>query len=342
MSEKEIDRVATRISGITIGTCVGSCFSFIAVLFGGWLVFGLLSGIPTPPSAQASTTPPASSNGGVTTGAANSGSPLTPAPNPPSDLLAYEKEVAAENKDHEQFIERMDTTFEDHAIKLGAAALAIIAGIFTWFEVQTRRSLRKSIQSKIKAMIDVEVMAELSKLRENMQVSFQQILDSDLVQYHQQMEVTFTEEGNRLRRLIHAGMARQSQIHDIVSESLIQLRTVARGNPTLEEQRSIERTFEKVKRNWNVTPQSRALAIQAARFYAEYLKDVTTAITILEESLKKREETRQKENTARNAETGMDEDDAALFITWPVTKMCCQNALLRIKAAIIPKKSTSF
>ncbi len=89
------------------------------------------------------------------------GSPAAPA----VDLLPYEKAVSDESKEHLEFLERMDSKLEDDAIKLGASALAIFAGIFAWFEVQTRSDLKKRIASKMKLAIEKEVAEQAEVLR---------------------------------------------------------------------------------------------------------------------------------------------------------------------------------
>jgi len=222
--------------------------------------------------------------------------PAPVASNPPAtpDLLSYEKEIAAENKDHVAFLEQMDTRLEDDAKKLGGAVVLLIGGLFCWFEIRTNKDLRKRIAAKIDAAIEGKISPEVEKARADALDSFKGFLADDRAEIQRQM-------------------LRQSQIHDIVAECLAMLPRIERAKVpngvqlTDEDKRAVGRLIDKLERNLETTPTSRALAIQLSRFYFSYEENTTKAINLLEKVLHHRECELSKVQQFKT------EDDAALL-----------------------------
>jgi hypothetical protein len=216
------------------------------------------------------------------------------------DILEFEKEIANENEVHEQFIERMDARLEDDAIKLFAAIAAVFAGIFAWFEYQTRSGMRKHIESKIMSMVDPEVKRQLEEFSNQMA----------------EIKLQVTQ--------ISSIMTRQSQINDVVSESLDTLAIAKKSALSEDDKQAIEETIALVERNLRVTPASRALAIQLGRLMDECKHDAIGALKALESTVKartppKREDERKEWN----------EDQGALFYNIACYKNQVRLGLIR-------------
>ena len=290
-------------------TC-GYSICATAITAGVILAFLLITAAPLGCTVQITTTQPSPSPPPIAAQNLSFPNPL------PQDLLAYEKEVEAENLIHEKFLDDMDSRLEVDVFKFLGAGLIIIGGLFTWFNLKTSSDLKRNMASKIAQRIDTELPKQID-------IELPKQLEKSKSSIAAQFEKRF--EDDRIEFL--ALLARQNYIHSLVSDSMIELNIIdERGRDKIsnDEEQSAKRTMTKVEAKLNIWRDSRGLAIQVGRFYVELERNVEQAIRVLEETLNYRKEATLKDRGGTGDEIG-DEDDAALLYNLA----CYQNKIIR-------------